>query len=255
MSIAIRLWNLFRGLSSRTVSFFERRNPEALLELERESLRKLIGQFNQGLVGHAAISERLLSEVKQGTAKAADLTLRIRALVRAGNREAAARYALDLKDIEARLTEDREQLGASEATYLQLVRTRDEAVAEAKRKIELVRRDIGDLKVKRAIADLDGMAQAMIGSVLAPGDSINRLQDMVTEEREKVTARLRVSGHPLDPEALRVREREREALAADALDEFLQADGESSSVLPPLLTDQSQHAAPNLVSRSRRDTN
>ncbi len=37
--------------------------PEALLELEKENLRKLIGRFNEGLISHAALSERLMTQV------------------------------------------------------------------------------------------------------------------------------------------------------------------------------------------------
>ena len=44
-----RIANLFKGFLSLFVSGIERRNPEALLELEQENLRKQIGQFNQGL--------------------------------------------------------------------------------------------------------------------------------------------------------------------------------------------------------------
>ncbi len=63
MRLIIRVWNLFLGLASRLVSSFERRNPAALLELEKENLRKLIGRFNEGLISHAALSERLMIQV------------------------------------------------------------------------------------------------------------------------------------------------------------------------------------------------
>ncbi len=55
--------NVVHGLLSSLVSIFERRNPEALLEREQERFRALIGQFNQGLVTHATLVERLKSAV------------------------------------------------------------------------------------------------------------------------------------------------------------------------------------------------
>jgi hypothetical protein len=55
MSLIIRVWNVTRGLSAKFVSYFERRNPEALLEIEKENLGALIGRFNQNLVSHAAL--------------------------------------------------------------------------------------------------------------------------------------------------------------------------------------------------------
>jgi phage shock protein A len=233
MSLVFRLFNLLRGHASHLVSFFERHRPEALLETEREKLRKHIARFNTGLVAHAAVSERLITAVKRGETKANELTRRITALVNAGEREPAARLALELKDAKARLAEERDQLAQSEATYRQLVEARDRAVAEARRKIETVRRDIGDLKVKRAIADLEGMAQAMINTVAGPGDSLDRLHELVTEEREKASARVRVVSGPLDAEEQRLSERERAIMANEALDEFL-GDVRSPRLLPDL---------------------
>ena len=231
MSVIFRTWILFRGFAGRTLGYFERRNPEALLDVEKENLRKLIGQFNQGLVTHAAVSERLISEVGRGEARAAELTSRTSALVRAGEREAASRYALELKEVTAKLADDRRQLNASEETYHELVRTREAAVANARAKIEQVRRQIGELKVRRAIADLEGIAQTMIDGMSSHGDSLNRLEEMVTEEREKAAARGRVNSRHIDPEEARLRERERSALAASALDEFL---GQGPMPMPPL---------------------
>ena len=44
-----RLGNLIKGFFSLFISGIEKRNPEALLELEQENLRKQIANFNQGL--------------------------------------------------------------------------------------------------------------------------------------------------------------------------------------------------------------
>ena len=128
MSLLIRQWNLLRGLLSRFVSFFESRNPIALLELEQENLRKRIMEFNSGLVGHAAASERLASQVKRGEKKLSDSATRIKALLKAGEREAAARLALERHNVEAQLHEDTRQRERAETTFRQLVETRDAAV-------------------------------------------------------------------------------------------------------------------------------
>src|SRR5262245_58730685 len=44
-----RIVNLFKGFVGLFVSGVERRNPEALLELEKENLREQIARYNQGL--------------------------------------------------------------------------------------------------------------------------------------------------------------------------------------------------------------
>jgi hypothetical protein len=225
MPLIIRAWNLARGLLSRLVSTFERRNPEALLELEKENLRTLIGHFNEGLVSHATLSERLKMQVARGEVKATETTGRMQALIRAGETKSAGRYALQLKEISARLAEDRKQLAAAEATFMHLVQTRDVAVAEASAKIEQLRWQIGDLKANRALAELQNLTGAMVDGLQGPGDSLNRLQQLVSEEQEKARARSRVASGSLSSSDLALREAEQAALEAQALDEFLQSNG------------------------------
>ena len=65
MSLLARIGNLFKGFASLFVSGVERRNPEALLEVEKENLRKQIGQFNQGLASHAGLCEKLMAQVRK----------------------------------------------------------------------------------------------------------------------------------------------------------------------------------------------
>ncbi len=48
-----RLANLIRGFFGLFVSGLENKNPEALLENEKENLRKQIAKYNQGLASHA----------------------------------------------------------------------------------------------------------------------------------------------------------------------------------------------------------
>jgi phage shock protein A len=196
-----------------------------LLENEKDNLHRLIQQFNAGLVSHAALSERLSAQVQRGERQCETLTYRINALLSAGERDAAAREALALKEVTSQLEEDRRQFDAAEETYSRLVRRRDEAINESRSRIEQVRRQIGDLRVKRAIADLEGMARAMIGEVDSRGASLSRLEAMVGEEREKAGARARVAQsepggmHPAATEAVR------SAMADTALEEFVASQG------------------------------
>ncbi len=105
-----RIANLFKGFVSLFISGVERRNPEALLELEQENLRKQIGNFNQGLASHAGMAERLMSQVRKLEAEQKDLRAKATAHIRAGNNAAAAQYALRLQTVETQLAENRTQL-------------------------------------------------------------------------------------------------------------------------------------------------
>ena len=60
-----RIANLFRGFLSLFIGGLERQNPEALLEVEKENLRRQIANYNQGLAAHAGLCERLMTQVKR----------------------------------------------------------------------------------------------------------------------------------------------------------------------------------------------
>lgn len=220
MSAMARISNLFRGFVSLFVSNLERKNPEALLELEKENLRKLIAQYNEGLAAHAGLSERLMSQVRKLEHEKDELTAKATAHIKAGNRQLAGQYALRLQTVERELQENRTQLEQEETAYENLVRTRNLAVEEAKRKIEGISRSIGDLKVKRATAELHEMAAGMVAEIGGSGDTLNRLQEMVEEEREKAAGRARVAKDALDVGDLEVQEIEQNALADQALANF-----------------------------------
>src|SRR5271165_6818805 len=95
-----RLSNLFRGFLSLFISGMERENPEALLEVEQENLRKQVGKFNSGLAAHAAMVERLIAQVRKLESDEADLRAKTAANLKLGNRDAAGQYALRLQTVE-----------------------------------------------------------------------------------------------------------------------------------------------------------
>src|SRR5215469_8591308 len=144
-----RISNLFRGFLSLFISGLERQNPEALLEVEKENLRRQIGQYNQGLASHAGMCERLMTQVRKLETDQRDLRARTAANLRAGNRQIAGEMALRLQTVERELDENRKQLEQAENTYKELVRARDVAITTAKAKIEALRSSISDMKMKK----------------------------------------------------------------------------------------------------------
>lgn len=220
-----RLSNLVRGFFGLFISGLERQNPEALLEVEQENLRKQIGQYNQGLASHAGLCERLISQVKQLENEQRDLRAKTTANLRAGNRDAAAQYALRLQTIERELEENRTQMEQAEKTYKDLVKARDVAIASARQKIESLKSGINDLKMKRAMAELTEMASGMITGIGSSGETLDRLHNIVEEERQKAAGRARVARDSMDTSGIEMKEAEQKALADQALADFAAKEG------------------------------
>jgi phage shock protein A len=215
-----RLSNLFKGFIGLFISGMERENPEALLEVEQENLRKQIGKFNSGLAAHAGLVERLIAQVRKLETDESDLRARTAANLKLGDRASAGRYALRLQTVERELDENRKQMEQAETTYKELVRARDVAISIARGKIESLKSGISDLKMKRAMAEITQMASGMVTELGGSGETLNRLEEMVNEERYKAAGRVRVAVDSLDLHDVHIREAEQSALGEQALAQF-----------------------------------
>ena len=215
-----RISNLIRGFFGLFISDLEKRNPEALLEIEKENLRKQISEYNKGLAAHAGLCERLMSQVKRESNEMRELTAKTSAHLKAGNRKLAGEYALRLQQLKEDHAVNVQQLEDAEKTYEELKGARDIAVKNARDKIDSLKRDISETKIAKATAELNEMAAGMIGEIGGAGDTLNRLEEMVAEEKELAKGRARVAKDSLDTSELKEMEAEREAMEEMALADF-----------------------------------
>lgn len=220
-----RLGNLIKGFFSLFIGGLEKQNPEALLENEKENLRKQIGEFNQGLVTHAGLVERLISQARKLGAEEENLRAKTTANLKAGNRQAAGELAYKLKAVDKQHDEVQSQLEDAEKRYKELVKARDVSIKTAREKIEALRRGIDDLKVQKAMAELNEMAAGMVTEIGGSGETLNRLEEMVEDERTKAAGRNRVARDSMDMSDINLKESEQGALEEMALADFAAAEG------------------------------
>lgn len=225
-----RLMNIIRGFFGLFVSDLERSNPKALIEVEKENLRKQIAQFNDNLATHAGFVERLMRQIKSLEAKEKELTARVAANIKVGNRAIAGQMALELQTVKSQLEENRIQVEAAEGTYKKMIKSRDVAIKEAKSKIEKLKRMISETEMLEAQAELQEMASGMITEIGGAGDTLNRVEGYLEERRDKAAGRARVASHDINIEHVELKEAEQEALAEMALAEFEAAYGFKSPV-------------------------
>lgn len=220
-----RLANLIRGFLSLFISGIEKANPRALIEAEKENLRQQISRFNESLANHAAFVERLMRQVKNLEKQESTLAAKAAANLKVGNRKAAGQYALQLKTVREQLQENATQLEGAEETYKKLIKTRDVAVQDARAKIESLKRLLSETEMMEAQAELQEMATGMITEIGGSGDTLNRVEEYLTERRDKAAGRARVASSSIDTSKVELMEAEQEALADQALAEFAAAYG------------------------------
>jgi len=220
-----RIGNLIKGFFGLFIGGIEKRNPEALLDVEKENLRKQISEFNQGLATHAALVEKLISQTKKLDKEETELRAKTTANLKAGNRKLAGELAMKLRTVDVEHDEMVTQLEGAETRYKELVKARDVSVKAAKKIIEELARNIDDMKVQKTMAELNEMASGMVSEIGGSGDTLNRLEEMVTDERNKAAGRARVAKDSLDMGDINMQVAEEEALAEMALADFAAAEG------------------------------
>jgi len=96
-----------------------------------------------------------------------------------------------------------------------------------------------------AQAELQEMAQGMIMSIGGSGDTIARVEEYLTERRDKAAGRARVAASSIDTSEVELKDNEQAAMADQALTEFAAAyglevpatapaEGETATPAPPV---------------------
>lgn len=215
-----RLMNLIRGFFGLFISGLEAKNPHALIEVEKENLRKQIARFNENLANHAAFTERLIRQVKNLSVKEKELTAKIAANIKAGNRAVAGQLALQLQTVKQQLEENQQQMEIAEKTFKDLEKSRDISIREAQGKIEKLQQLVSEAEMMEAQAELQEMAKGMISGIGTTGDTIARVSELVQERRDKAAGKARVASGSIDTSSIELKASEQEALGEQALAEF-----------------------------------
>jgi phage shock protein A len=220
-----RLKTLIRGFVGLFISGIEKANPRVLIEAEKENLRHQIARFNDNLANHAGFVERLMRQIKNLEKQEQDLVGKTGAHLKLGHRDVAGKYALQLKQAREQLEENRQQLQQAETTFQKLVKARDVSVREAQQKIESLKRMISEAEMLEAQAELQEMATGMISSIGGSGDTLARVEEYLSERRDKAAGRARVAASSIDSSEVELMEAEQTALGEAALAEFASAYG------------------------------
>lgn len=237
-----RLGNLIKGFLGLFVGGLERKNPEALLEVEKENLREQIAKYNKGLAGHAALCERLISQTRALEMEEKELHAKVVAHLRAGNKELAGQYALRHQQAKKEHVTISAQMAEAEKTYKELLTARDVSVKAAREKIESLKRGINEAKIAQATAELNEMASGMINDIGSAGDTLNRLEEIVREDKEKASGRARVARDSIDMTTISAKAGEQAALEDIALADFAAAEG--IALEKPLQTPSGETGSP-----------
>jgi len=214
-----KLWNALAAQMNKIANFFWTADPIAQLQYEYDKAVDQMKEGREGLEQYRALVERVTRQVNGDRQHVAQLEARVKAYLQAGERETAARFALELQAAKKQLAENEAQLKLHETAYnnnVAKVKHATKKLSDLKTKIQ---KYDADLKLSRAEAELAKLAQSFNFDITTDfGQIEDVIQDKIGLNRAKVRVAADLSGEGL--EDIKKEEAVEKTMADNALREF-----------------------------------
>jgi len=219
-----KLWSAIRAQLNKLANLFWTADPVAQMQYEYDSAVDQLKEGRLGLEQYRALVERVTRQVATNRASVANLEARVKAYLQQGNREVAARFALELQRTQKELAENESQLQMHEAAYnnnLKKIQHASGKLAELRAKIQ---KYDADLKMSRAEAELARLAEDFNFNVTTDFGQIEQVvQDQIGLNRAKARVAADLSREGLDQ--IEAEETVQKAEAENVLRDFEQRMG------------------------------
>ncbi len=214
-----KLWHALSAQFNKLANLFWTADPIAQMQYEYDLAVDQLKGGREGLEQYRALVERVGRQVAGNQARVTSLGAKIQAYLQAGDRESAARYALELQNAKKELEENNGQLKLHEEAYNNNVTK----VKHASGKLQQIRDKIAkydaDLKMSRAEAELAKLSQDFNFDVTTDFGQIEQvIQDKISLNRAKVRVAADLSSEGVVD--IQREQAMQKALAENALREF-----------------------------------
>ena len=217
--ILAKFWYTFQAQINKLANFFWASDPIAQMQYEYDQAVEELKGGREGLAQYRALVERVMRQVATDKAHVSSLEAKIKAYLQAGDRETAARFALELQKGKTQLAENEGQLKMHEDAYnnnLTKIKHAGKKLSEIRDKIA---KYDAELKMSRAEAEMAELAQTFDFSITTDFGQIEQIvQEKIGLNRAKARVTADLSGEGIaDIEREQAMEKN---LADQALREF-----------------------------------
>ena len=214
-----KLWKALAAQMNKVANFFWTADPIAQLQYEYDKAVDQMKDGREGLEQYRALVERVTRQVNNAREHVASLEARVKAYLQAGERDTAAKFALELQRAKKELAENEEQLKLHEEAYgnnVTKIKHATKKLADLKQKIQ---KYDAELKLSRAEAELAKLATSFNFDITTDfGQIEDVIQDKIGLNRAKVRVAADLSGDGL--EKIKTEQAVEEAMADRALRDF-----------------------------------
>jgi phage shock protein A len=214
-----KLWRALRAQINKIANFFWTADPIAQMQYEYDLAVEQLKGGREGLEQYRALVERVSRQVAAARQHATMLEAKVKSYLQVGDRETAAKFALELQKAKQDLSENESQLKMHEEAYNNNVTK----IKHATKKLGDIKAKIAkydaELKMSRAEAEMAKLAESFDFNITT---DFGQIEDVIQDKIGLNRAKARVAAD-LSSEGLADIQREQAmegALADQALRDF-----------------------------------
>ena len=211
-----KFFGAIRAQLNKLANFFWEADPIAQMQYEYDSAVEQLKEGRKGLEQYRGLVERVSRQVKEGESHVAKLTAQAKAYLKVGDRETAAKFALEIQKAKAQLAQNVEQLNLHETAYqnnLKKIQHANKKLGEVREKIQ---RYDAELKMSEAEAEIAKLSSTFNVDVTTDFGQLEQvIQGKIDANRGKVRVASDLSSEGIAEIA--AEERMETAMAEDAL--------------------------------------
>lgn len=185
-----KMFGALRAQLNKLANFFWEADPIAQMQYEYDQAVEQLKDGRTGLEQYRGLVERVGRQVKDGEAHMAKLEAQAKAYLKAGNREVAAKFALELQKARTQQEQNKQQLQMHETAYqnnLKKIQHANKKLGEVKNKIQQYD---AELKMSEAEAEVAKLSQSFNMDITT---DFGQLEDVIQRKIDANRGKARVA--------------------------------------------------------------
>lgn len=214
-----KFWSAIRAQLNKVANVFWEADPIAQMQYEHDQAVEQLKEGRKGLELYRGLVERVTRQAATSRSHVQKLEAETKAYLKAGDRETAAKFALELQKAKQELAQHEEQLKLHETAYennLKKIKHASHKLGEVRERIQ---KYDAELKMSAAEAEVAALAQSFDLNLTT---DFGQLEQVIQQKIDKNRGKARVAAD-LSTEGLaniEAEERMQKVLAEDALTQF-----------------------------------
>jgi phage shock protein A len=214
-----KFWSAIRGQLNKIANVFWEADPIAQMQYEHDVAVEQMKEGRKGLEMYRGLVERVTRQASTSRSHVQKLEAETKAYLKAGERETAAKFALELQKAKKELAQHEEQLNLHETAYennLKKIKHASQKLGEVRERIQ---KYDAELKMSAAEAEIAALAETFNLNITTDFGQLEQvIQGKIDKNRGKTRVAADLSSEGL--ESIEAEERMQKSMAEDALAQF-----------------------------------